>query len=110
MAFVLMARFDVYRNRGRHSDTTPYLLDIQSNHLEGLITRVMIPLRRRDTFPPIQLPADLTPVVMIEGIECFLDTPKLAAVPSKELDEAVTSIGHYQAEIAIAIDRLFGGY
>ena len=34
-----MARFDVYPNTGAHSGTTPYLLDAQSNLLDGLDSR-----------------------------------------------------------------------
>ena len=42
-----MARFDVYANTGGHADTTPYLLDVQSDLLDGLDSRVVIPLRNR---------------------------------------------------------------
>jgi len=40
-----MARFDVYANTGAHAQTTPYLLDVQSPLLDGLGTRVVVPLR-----------------------------------------------------------------
>ncbi|TAL84998.1 MAG: plasmid maintenance protein CcdB [Candidimonas sp.] len=105
-----MARFDLYRNTGHHADTTPYLLDVQSNHLQGLATRVVIPLRRRDTFAQVKLPFDLTPVFVIEDIECFLDTPKLAAIPARELGSVVVFLGHHQSAITGAIDRLFGAF
>jgi len=39
-----MARFDVYANPGSKSDTTPYLLDVQSDLLDDLETRMVIPL------------------------------------------------------------------
>src|SRR5690606_9949151 len=105
-----MARFDVYRNTGRHVATTPFLLDVQSNHLEGLATRVVIPLRRRDALPSVKLPQDLTPILLIEDIECFLDTPSLAAVPAKELGKEITSLSPHQTEIIGALDRLFGAF
>lgn len=57
-----MARFDVYANTGGHADTTPYLLDVQSDLLDGLDSRVVIPLRSLAHFPKIRLPARLTPV------------------------------------------------
>jgi toxin CcdB len=60
-----MARFDVYRNTGPHAETTPYLLDVQSDLLHGLETRVVVPLRRRDRFPAGRLPERLTPVFAI---------------------------------------------
>jgi toxin CcdB len=105
-----MGRFDVYRNHGHHKATTPYLLDVQSNHLEGLNTRVVIPLRRLDTFPKVPLPQDLVPAFVIEGTECFLDTPRLAAIPLTELKNEVTSLAIHQSAITTALDRLFGGF
>jgi toxin CcdB len=105
-----MGRFDIYRNRGRQQTSVPYLLDVQSNHLEGLSTRIVIPLRRRDRLAEVKLPKDLTPVFMIEGIECFLDTPQLAAIPASELKNQVSSLANHQLDIHIALDRLFGGF
>jgi toxin CcdB len=96
----------VYRNQGHHKGTTSYLLDVQSNYLEGLNTRVVIPLRRPDTFPKAPLPMDLVPVFVIEGTECFLDTPRLAAIPLTELKNEMTSLAIYQSEISTALDRL----
>ena len=40
-----MARFDVYANPGAHATITPFLLDVQSDLLDGLDTRMVIPLR-----------------------------------------------------------------
>ena len=41
-----VARFEVFRNRSPHADDVPYLLDVRSDLLQGLETRVVIPLRR----------------------------------------------------------------
>ena len=38
-----MARFDVYANPGAHANTTPYLLDVQSNLPDGLDSRRLQP-------------------------------------------------------------------
>lgn len=106
-----MARFDIYRNSGLHSESTPYLLDIQSSYLDGLATRVVIPLRRRDSFPSVKLPLDLTPFILVEDIECFLDTPRLGAIPVKALGKKVVSAGEQHHDAVIdALDRLFGAF
>ena len=105
-----MARFDVYRNSGPFASTTPYLLDIQSQLLDGLDTRVVIPLRHIDKFPAVNLAKDLTPVFEIEGVSCILETPKLAAVPTRLLKAHVTSLSSEQSAISNALDRLFHGY
>ena len=105
-----MARFDVYRNTGAHADATPYLLDVQSDLLQGLQTRIVVPLRRRDHFPGVGLPANLAPTFEIEGIECILEIPKLAAVPMRLLKLPVTSLVASQFEITAALDFLFQGF
>ena len=105
-----MARFNVYRNSGPLATSTPYLLDVQCTLLDGLDTRVVIPLRRVDKFPTVNLAKDLTPVFDIEGISCILETPKLAAVPTRLLKTYVMSLSDQQSLISNALDRLFNGY
>jgi toxin CcdB len=105
-----MARFDVYRNSGPLATSTPYLLDVQCALLDGLDTRIVIPLRRFDKFPAVNLAKDLTPVFEIEGTPCILETPKLAAVPTRFLKTYVISLSDQQNLISNALDRLFHGY
>ena len=105
-----MARFDVYRNTGSHAAETPYLLDVQSDLLQGLETRVVVPLRRRDRFPATSLPGNLTPTFEVEEVECILETPKLAAIPLRLLKAPVTSLARRQFEIVAALDFLFQGF
>lgn len=105
-----MARFEVFRNSGSHADDVPYLLDVQSDLLHGLDTRVVIPLRRCDRFSVSRIPQRLTPVFNIEGIACMLETPKLAAVPLRILKQAVHTLTAEQAVITGAIDFLFQGF
>lgn len=105
-----MARFDVYRNTGVHSAEIPYLLDVQSDLLHGLETRVVIPLRRRDRFPAATLPNNLTPTFKVEKVECILETPKLAAVPRRLLKKPVASLAASQFQITAALDFLFQGF
>lgn len=62
-----MARFDVYANPGSHARTTPYLLDVQCDLLDGLDSRMVVPLRSLEHFPQVRLPTCLTPVLGIEG-------------------------------------------
>lgn len=105
-----MARFDVYLNPGAHAAATPFLVDVQSEHLAGLNTCVVVPLRLVERFAPVRLPPDLLPVFRIEGRECFLDTPKLAAVPRRELSQPIASLRAEQDAIVNALDRLFGAF
>ena len=105
-----MARFDVYANPGSHASTTPYLLDVQSDLLDGLDTRMVVPLRSLNAFPKVKLSTRLTPVLSIRGEELLMETPKMGAVPQRVLKTPVTSLASEQAQISAALDFLFQGY
>ncbi len=105
-----MPRFDVYANPGSQAKTTPFLVDVQSDLLDGLDTRMVIPLRRLDHFAEVRLPSQLTPVLQISGQTCLLETPKMAAVPLRSLKNPVASLASEQTQITAALDFLFQGY
>lgn len=105
-----MARFDVYANPGSQSSTTPYLLDVQSDLLDGLDSRMVIPLRSLRHFPKVKLSLRLTPVLAIDGEDFLLETPKMGAVPRQVLKSPVTSLAQAQEQITAALDFLFQGY
>lgn len=105
-----MARYDVYLNEGNHSDSTPYLLDVQSNLLDGLESCVVIPIRKLEPYKKIKIPTRLTPIIKIKGKEYLLETPKMAAVPRRILKTPVVSLVSEQEHIVAAIDFLFQGY
>ena len=104
-----MARFDVYANpfapeRGH----TPYVLDMQNDHLGPLGTRVVIPLRAPKGFGT---PASgLNPTLKVEGKSVVLDTAALAPVPSTLLKKPVLHAAAWRDEVMDALDTLFGAY
>ena len=104
-----MARFDVYP----HPDAvlrkkTPYLLDVQNDHISRIATRVVVPLRPVAYFP--QPMRDLNPTFKIAGQEMVLDTAALAAIPSAELKRPLLNLSTQSAAIVAALDVLFGAY
>ena len=105
-----MARFDVYANPGNLAKTTPYLLDVQSNLLDGLDSRMVIPLRSLKHFPKVKVATQLTPIIKIGGKDYLLETPKMGAVPQRVLKSPIASLLESQAEITAALDFLFHGY
>lgn len=105
-----MARFDVYANPGGHATSTPYLLDVQSDLLDGLDSRMVIPLRSLKHFPKVKLSSRLTPVLTIQGEEFLLETPKMGALPQRVLKSPVISLKGDQVQITAALDFLFQGY
>lgn len=105
-----MAQFEVFPNPAAHADTTPYLLDVQNDLLDGLDSRMVIPLRSLEHFAKVKLPTRLTPVLNIQGQDYLLETPKMGAVPQRILKSPVTSLAVEQAQITAALDFLFQGY
>jgi toxin CcdB len=110
MEDLLMARFEVFPNPGSHANTTPYLLDVQSDLLDGLDSRMVIPLRSLDHFAQVKLPTRLTPVLKLQGRDYLLETPKMGAVPKRILKSPITNLAAEQAQITVALDFLFQGY
>jgi len=99
-----MARFDVYRM----ATAQGFLLDVQTDLLSELSTRVVVPLLPLTNAP---LPAQrLNPVFDIENLEVLMATQFLAAVPESELKEVVGNLEGFQNEISVALDMLFSGF
>lgn len=105
-----MAQFDVYNNNNpRSKNWTPLLLDIQSDILEELATRVVVPLR-----PYIKekerVITKLHPVIEIDGKEYVAVVSELAAIAESNFDSPVSSIQHARQEIIDALDLIFTGF
>ncbi len=99
-----MARFDVFENaRG-----AGYLLDVQSDLLSGLNTRMVIPLLSRAQAPkPAQR---LNPVVLVGGSELVVATQFMAAIAADELRTKVGNLASSRDDISAALDMLFLGF
>lgn len=50
------------------------------------------------------------PMFMLEGRECVMETPKLAAIPARLLRTPVANLSASQLEIGSALDFLFHGF
>lgn len=97
-----MARYDLFR------DGNDYLLDIQSDTLDGLNTRVVVPVRRPERAPK---PAKrLNPLFQIEGQQHIMVTQFLAAVPESALGESFDNLSREHDKIVAALDMLFQGF
>ncbi|MBS64162.1 CcdB family protein [Salinisphaera sp.] len=99
-----MARFEVCRNQGGSG----YLLDVQSDLLSGLNTRMVVPLLPKAAAPR---PAErLNPEFEIKRTQVVMATQYMAAVPESELGPTVCSLAEQQHAISAALDMLFLGF
>lgn len=104
-----MARYNVYRNPSKASaGRIPFLLDLQSDLLSYLNTRVVAPLVKARAFGA---PAKrLNPVMTVNGVTVVLSPAQIAAVPTRALGAPVANLADRSGEIIAALDLLFTGY
>jgi toxin CcdB len=102
-----MAQFDVYRNPVDANDGFPYVLDVQSDHLEHLNLRVVVPLVRAEVVDP-PLPG-LNPRFLVEDSTVVMATTLIGGLPARSLRELITNLGDHRRDIVGAIDILITG-
>lgn len=100
-----MAQFDVYKNPRKGA--FPLLVDVQSDVLERLATRIVVPLTppKRYGSKPI---TRLNPVT-IDGGAYVLVFQELAGIPVASLGQRVGSLADRRTELIAALDLLFTG-
>jgi toxin CcdB len=104
-----MARFDVYANPDQSEKRhTPYLLDLQNDYLQGVDSRIVVPLHHAKEF---QYKADhLHQVFEVAGDFVLMDITQLASVPASALKRRIANLQPEQYKIQEAIDTVFGAY
>ncbi|MGF1803741.1 CcdB family protein [Aliivibrio sifiae] len=104
-----MSQFTLYKNKDKNSaETYPYFVDVQSDLLDNLNTRLVIPLT------PIELldkkaPSHLCPTIHIGEGDFVMLTQQMASVPVKILTDPVNELSTFRNEIIAAIDFLITG-
>ena len=104
-----MARFDVYSNPdSAERKLIPFYLDVQSDHIQGMQTRVVVPLWKSGLLPaPVE---NLNPEFEVAGQHVVMDTPAIGAAPTAALHRTIANLASHQLTIQDALDTLFGSY
>lgn len=104
-----MAQFDVYENQNpKTKESIPYLLDLQTDLLNNLTTRVVVPLI---TVAVMGKAAKyLNPQFKIKRTTVIMSTAELAGVNLHILGDKVCSLKEHRTEIIAALDFLFTGF
>jgi len=104
-----MAQFDVYENRNPVTKKTfPYLLDVQTELLDNLTTRVVVPLIAASAMGAAA--KQLNPRFKIRRTTVVMSTAELAGVSVHVLGDKVCSLAEQRNEIIAALDFLFTGF
>jgi toxin CcdB len=101
-------QYTVYRNTS-NSKEYPYLLDVQSDIIDILNTRLVIPLFLRSEFRG-NYPMRICPLLDIEGAEYLVMTHEMASVRLSLLGAEVVNVAHHRKSIRDAIDFLVDGF
>jgi toxin CcdB len=101
-----MAQFDVHRNLGRHKESIPFVVVVQSRLFDDYRRRVVVPLVRRNEVP--QIPnRRLNPSFKIKGVALILHPLEIVSVANEHLGERVGSLSEEGDAIVAALDELF---
>ena len=104
-----MAQFDVYKNRSPETKKSiPYLLDVQTDLLANLTTRVVVPLITVSAMG--KAAKHLNPQFKIKRASVIMSTAEVAGVNLQVLGEKVGSLKERRNEIIAALDFLFTGF
>ncbi len=105
-----MPQFDVYANPSASTKRMyPYILDIQSDTLSALATRIVVPLGRASFLEGEKL-TRLTPTVTIDSEELLILIPQIASLPASILKRPIGTLEHMRDEIVAALDFAIVGF
>jgi toxin CcdB len=104
-----MSQFTLYKNEEKSSKKTyPYFVDVQSDLLDNLNSRLVIPLSPYSAVNKTNA-QKLCPVIQLDEEKFVLLTHQMTTVPRATLKTEIMSIESYRYEIIDAIDMLTSG-
>jgi len=105
-----LAQFDVYANPQPASrQFVPYVVDVQSDLINQLATRLVMPLTRVGV-GEAKLPINLCPSVEIDGEPLTLLAHMAAPVAARLLRKPVGSLHYRASEVSAALDAVISGF
>ena len=105
-----MAQWDVYPNPSpRTRDDVPYLVDLQSNLLDALPSRLVAPLVRA-RLAPDGFPRALCPVFNIDGVSLVLLPHEAGPIEARLLKHKTVSLLPQAHDIVAALDAVVSGF
>ncbi len=104
-----MTQFIAYINEDKSSRKTyPFFLDVQSDLLDDLNSRLVIPLSSISSVRNINAKR-LCPVILIKNKDYVLLTHQMTSVPASILKKEIAKLSSLRNEIISAIDLLITG-
>jgi toxin CcdB len=101
-----MMQFDVHRNIGRHKDSVPFVVVVQSSQFNDYVRRVVVPLVKASAVGTVRFSA-FNPTFTIKGTKVVLHPLEIVSVPVNQLGAKVGSLTDSSQAIVAALDELF---
>lgn len=103
-----MAQYDVFANPSRSAaDGIPYVVVIQSDLLDALATRLVMPLAALDA--ATKVPIALCPVIAVKGRRLHALAHYAAPLPAKLLKRPVDNVAAQASALVAAMDAVLSG-
>jgi toxin CcdB len=103
-----VAQYDVFANPGSSaSDGIPYVVVVQSDLLDALATRLVIPLALPDG--DTRAPAALCPVIVVKGQRLHALAHYAAPLPARLLRRPVDNVAAQASALVAAMDAVLSG-
>ena len=100
-----MGQFDVHRNPGRHRDTIPFVVIVQSTLYDDYRRSVVVPLVSKASLGKVVNPR-FNPTYRIKGESVVLHPLEIVSVAQENLGEWVDSLQDEGDKIISALDEL----
>ena len=100
-----MTQFDVHRNTGRHRDTIPFVVIVQSSLFDDYRRRVVVPLVLKTAIGKIAN-RSFNPSFKVGGLSVVLHPLEIVSIPNEQLGDFVESLSHEGQRIMAALDEL----
>ena len=100
-----MAQFDVHRNPGRHRDSIPFVVVVQSGSYSNYRRRVVVPLVDKSTIGKVTNPR-LNPTFRIKGQSVVLHPLEIVSVANENLGDFIQSLQDEGDAIIAALDEM----
>jgi toxin CcdB len=102
-------QYHVHRNKDAASQKLhTYILEVQSGLLQGLATRVVLPMRPLKDYPTKPI-ARLNPIFQIDGTDYIVIAQQISVMPSKAIGASVADLSAQQHVIVSAVDCVLSG-
>jgi len=105
-----MAQFDISKNNSKTSkNDVPYIMEIQSESVSILDTRIVVPLRKAENNLDKMI-SKIHVSIEVGNKKYIAFISEMAAIPSGIMSSAISNGGLKRTEIIAAIDLLFTGF